>query len=126
VIGQNGGRQRRVHILLAEQALGRPLPPDVLVHHFDEDRSNNTPSNLLICTRGYHQLLHARMRALAACGNPDWRKCVVCKQYDDLVNMRRPKPGAAPYHPACRSERRRELQAKKSLGKDLETVGVPL
>ncbi len=72
------------HIVIAERALGKSLPPKALVHHVNEDSSNNTNSNLVICqNQAYHMLLHARRRALLACGNANWRKCPVCKKYDD-------------------------------------------
>lgn len=52
------------HILVAEKALGRHLPLGHPVHHWDEDKRNNSPKNLLICEdHSYHMLIHARMRA---------------------------------------------------------------
>lgn len=75
------------YILLAEAALGRPLPQGADVHHADGDSSNNV-SNLVICqSREYHQLLHVRMEALQACGDPNWRKCPYCKKYDSPDNL---------------------------------------
>lgn len=72
------------HVLIAERVLGRTLPIGAVVHHADENRSNNAPNNLVICpNQAYHMLLHQRMRALAACGNANWMKCVFCKRYDD-------------------------------------------
>lgn len=48
------------HILVAEKALGKLLPPGVEVHH-------HTPTQLVVCQdRAYHQLLHQRTRALKA------------------------------------------------------------
>lgn len=87
--GKNGyfkvlheGQQVREHVVVAEVALGRPLPTGALVHHADGDRGNNAPSNLVICPDdAYHMLLHKRTRALAACGHADWLKCWVCKRY---------------------------------------------
>jgi hypothetical protein len=76
------------HVFIAAAALGKPLPRGTEVHHLDNDGHNNDPSNLVVCQdRGYHFLLHARMRALEACGNANWRKCAYCKQYDDTANM---------------------------------------
>src|SRR5262245_59260878 len=66
---------RQEHVLLAEKALGRPLPPAAEVHHVDERRGNNTPSNLVICeNREYHKLLHRRRRVLLAGGDPNTQK----------------------------------------------------
>ena len=76
------------HRLVAEKALGRFLPPGVEVHHVDERGNNNANSNLVICQDSeYHKLLHTRMRALAICGNPNWRKCRYCEKYDDPANL---------------------------------------
>lgn len=84
--GSNG---RRFHVEVAEKALGRPLPKGAIVHHANEDKHDNRPSNLVICpSRAYHNLLHRRMRALDACGHADWLKCSICGKYDDPQNLR--------------------------------------
>lgn len=60
------------HVLIAERALGKPLPPGVQVHHVDENRRNNANANLVICQdQSYHHLLHRRARVLRAGGNPN-------------------------------------------------------
>lgn len=84
----NQGGYVREHILVAEEALGRPLPEGAVVHHVNEDPADNRPTNLVICQdQAYHKLLHQRMRAKAACGHADWRRCVYCKEYDDPENL---------------------------------------
>jgi hypothetical protein len=56
------------HIVVAQKALGRPLknfgqghPDTEVVHHIDGDKTNNAPTNLLICTHSYHTELHHRL-----------------------------------------------------------------
>ncbi len=102
-----GGHKTRLHTLVAERALGKPLPSGALVHHADGDKLNNDPTNLVICPDdSYHQLLHKRMRAVAACGNPSFRICTFCKRYDDPAAMA--FSGRQHYHAICQREYRRE------------------
>lgn len=49
------------HRLVAERMLGRPLQPDEIVHHCDQNTQNNDPSNLKVMTRAEHSRLHARI-----------------------------------------------------------------
>jgi len=77
------------HVFVAEKALRKKLPVGAEVHHVDGDRSNNDPSNLVICpNKNYHELLHKRQKALEACGIPSWEKCRVCKTYDSIENLK--------------------------------------
>ncbi len=47
------------HILVAEKMLGRNLTSEEVVHHIDENRSNNNPSNLMVFkTKGDHTRFH--------------------------------------------------------------------
>ena len=54
------------HRVLAEKALGRPLPKGAVVHHTGEPGDNHGPFKLVICpNQEYHMLLHKRMEACA-------------------------------------------------------------
>jgi len=91
------------HIVIAEKALGKSLPQKVDIHHVDGNRANNTNSNLVVCeNRAYHALLHRRTRALQVCGNPNWRKCLYCKKWDDPENMY--CNGHYAYHRFCKNK----------------------
>lgn len=106
------------HRLVAEKALGKILPDKAPIHHVDCDRSNNTPSNLVICeSQGYHNYLHMRQRAFQATGNVNHLKCQICKKYDSPDNLYvyyysdgTPKFGR---HKACHSENMRKLNRLK-------------
>lgn len=98
------------HILVAEKALGKPLPSGAIPHHIDKNRSNNITSNLVLCQDiAYHLLLHRRERALKACGHANWRKCTLCKQYDDPSNLMTKKgKGGCSYHKGCKNSNNRK------------------
>lgn len=102
------------HILIAEKALGHALPQGAVVHHHDENGFNNQNQNLVICeSRKYHALLHSRMRAITACGNPDWVRCYVCHQYDDPTKVQLYKCGRywTQAHRICKTRQRAKQKA---------------
>lgn len=72
------------HLVVAAAALGKPVPPEAVVHHVNGVKDDNRPENLVICEdRAYHALLHVRADALRETGDPDKRLCVYCGEYDD-------------------------------------------
>jgi len=88
-ISVGAAKYRGEHILVAERALGHPLPRGAVVHHVNENKQDNRPANLVICQDvSYHQLLHARLRVLQAGGSPNLhRRCHRCKQLRDRVDF---------------------------------------
>lgn len=91
--GSRCSGRKRLHIIRAERALGKPLPSGSIVHHADGTKSDDSP--LVICQgQKYHLLLHARMRVVAAGGDPN----------TDAVCSR------------CREVKRREVFPKSARG----------
>ena len=63
---RSGGDRYYEHVKIAEKALGKKLPAGAVVHHLDENPSNNDPRNLVICpSEKYHKLLHHRTLKLS-------------------------------------------------------------
>ncbi len=109
---------RLEHIVVAEKALGRPLPEGAQVHHVNEIKTDNRGSNLVICpNRAYHILLHTRARAYDACGHADWHRCSICKTYDDPINLDHRASKNCDYyrHKACHAKAELERTRKKRL-----------
>jgi hypothetical protein len=99
------GGQIYEHRLVAATALGKPLPEKAVVHHHDD-------GTLVICQdQGYHNLLHARMRAIDVTGDPNKRICTYCKQWDNL-SLLGGGNGRATYHRNCKMEYERERNRK--------------
>jgi hypothetical protein len=100
----------RDYILKAEKALGKYLPKKAVVHH-------HAIEQLVICeNQRYHKLLHRRAEALLSCGHANWRKCWICKKYDDPNNLFISKGNKnrnrehAPFHRSCMNDRQRSLK----------------
>lgn len=58
----NSGYGQNEHILVAEKKLGRKIGKKEIVHHIDEDKSNNDPDNLMVLrTSGDHTRIHSKI-----------------------------------------------------------------
>jgi hypothetical protein len=95
------------HILVVENHIGRMLDRQNVVHHINGIKYDNHIENLQIfATRSEHTQHHTRMKAEAECGNPEWRKCFGCKEYDNPNNMI--FHGGSFIHKTCNSSRRKK------------------
>lgn len=56
------------HILVAEQKLGRALREDEVVHHENENKTDNRPENLTVTTSSEHMREHSLRRGRDALG----------------------------------------------------------
>jgi hypothetical protein len=83
------GEKTFEHRVIVERLLGRKLSRTVEIHHLNGNALDNRHENLVVCPdHSYHMLLHARQKALDACGNASYRCCIVCKLWDSPDNMR--------------------------------------
>ena len=99
------------HILVAERAMGKPLPDGAEIHHANGDKSDNRPCNLVVCEgRSYHLLLHSRQRALEESGDANNRRCGYCGEWDDPQRMYIRHRNS--WHTECQNEARRRRSAK--------------
>lgn len=108
------------HVLVIEKAMGKLLPPKSQGHHINHNPSDNANTNLVACEDdAYHKLLHRRERALKECGNPTWRQCNYCKQWDAPENLVvRPHPQSGVHHLECSRKYARALYWEKVLELD--------
>lgn len=103
------------HVVVAEEALGRPLLATEVVHHLDLSRGNNRLENLLVLDNGQHVKLHMWLDRCGFTPVPPMtlRICTVCQRtlqgshllYCSLACKKTDRPG--PLHPpkaelACR------------------------
>lgn len=90
-----------VHVLVAEEMLGRYLTPEEVVHHIDENKRNNNPSNLMVfATAGDHNAFHTGNHDIYK-DNDVWR---VHKKKDKILTC-----------PTCGKRFRREHTRHKEI-----------
>jgi hypothetical protein len=65
-----------LHRLIVSEYLGRPLTPYEIVHHKDEDKSNNLISNLEVLDRSSHSKEHGKSKTRTV----ETRVCQACNK----------------------------------------------
>lgn len=122
----NIGGLKRISRLIMEEAIGRKLLKNEVVHHIDGNGLNNSIGNLMVFpNNGIHTAYHNRLLAFKACGHYDWRKCKFCHEYDDPNNdMFITKDGRSAYHRKCKRSYDKNCYSKcrQELGGRLEVV----
>lgn len=87
-----------VHILRRDQPSAmrlQYLPPDVVVHHIDEDCTNDALDNLALVAKGNHDLYHAKSTGL---GTVPTVPCKIVSITEDNEEMTYDMTMKAPYH----------------------------
>ena len=100
-----------LHRVLAENKIGRLLEKHEIVHHKDEDKDNNDPSNLEVMTRAEHSRLHME-------NTPIEHECAVCGTEFKLSTsvsrqrLRRSKYGKLFCSKSCGTKHRHQVESK--------------
>lgn len=84
-----------LHRLVAENATGKPLGSDVVVHHLNENKHDNRIANLKVLTKQEHASLHHRGKVTAVHGGITMYKnhgcrCAACVEaYREYMSRRK-------------------------------------
>jgi hypothetical protein len=82
------GKKSYEHIKVMEEYLQRPLPKGSIIHHLDEDKTNNHIANLFLCKNiAEHKELHRIAKNMRAGVSLDKAYCSSCKTWKDRNEM---------------------------------------
>lgn len=118
VYARIGKKGLLVHRLLAERALGRPLPKGAEVHHVDGDTMSPSPRLVICQDRTYHRLLHWRAMVIRAGGDPALhsvcKRCYAAKPFAMFKRQSKNRTATSPVRTWCKqcdAAYRRECRA---------------
>ena len=105
------------HVIIAEKILGRPLSSEEVIHHKDENRKNNDPSNIMVFrTNEDHSRYHKQKSGLREMGDKTYT-CDKIKTLCEVCN----KPIANKYSSLCeycyKIKKSEHLPSKETLEK---------
>lgn len=102
------GRWKQLHRHKWEKYRG-PIPPGCVVHHKDEDKTNNALRNLVCLTRAEHAALHTKGRQLT-------------EEVKQVMSAKAKERNLRPAYNAMIRARALEQHAQGNLGKRRPTV----
>ena len=117
------------HIVVAENGLKRPISKNEVVHHLDEDRTNNRLRNLLVLERSQHMKLHMWLDQRASVGKPidshrvnSGKPLASCKICDKTLQHKQQEFCSE----ACRGfdKRKVERPSKEVLEQEIKTTSM--
>ena len=92
-------KRRFEHIYIMEQHLGRPLRRKEVVHHINENKTDNRIENLQLMTRGEHQRHHFRVQERLRGGQLE---CYKCKELKPFSEYRKRSSGILGFVGTCK------------------------
>ena len=79
-----GGTHIYEYRLVAAQMLGRPLKKHEIVHHINNDPTDNRPENLVVMTQAEHAVLHGTKNRRCWCGRKHEAHGLCTKHYQQM------------------------------------------
>lgn len=96
----NSKKSKRLHVAIYEKYIGS-VPDKWHVHHKDENKKNNDPSNLIALSSLDHLRVHCGW--IKTDGQWTHKRCSICKELKTLSDFRRGSPDSTKrYETLCK------------------------